>query len=136
MYDSSSIDSNLFLVKHTILQVCQKYLDNAQKAEAMLQLPIQERIRRSVVQYHSPELHPIFVNQINLPKPVVSESKQPNVAWQPDDPSEILQADIEEHNSSALLVAQKSEVKFQFDDFVFPVLNIKNEKYQISLTTA
>ena len=24
MYDSSSIDSNLFLVKHTILQVCRK----------------------------------------------------------------------------------------------------------------
>ena len=109
----------------------EKYLDNAQKAETMLQLPIQERIRRSVVQYHSPELHPIFVNQINPPKPVVSESKQPNVAWQPDDPSEILQADIEEHNSSALLVAQKPEVKFPFDDFVFPVLNIKmkNPKY-------
>ena len=108
-----------------------KYLDNAQKAEAMLQLPIQERIRRSVVQNHSPELHPIFVNQINPPKPMVSESKQPNVAWQPDDPSEILQADIEEHNSSVLLVAQKPEVKFPFDDFVFPVLIIKmkNTKY-------
>ena len=50
-------------------------LKNAESCKQLLRLPIEERIKRAVEQYHSPQLDKIFCNDFISPSTIVPEQK-------------------------------------------------------------
>ena len=102
-------------------------LTNYDSCKQLLTLPLEDRIKRAVAQYHSPELTYIFCKDLKAPATAVPANTEQPLRWIPDDESEIDSKDIREHKAAltATLVPQKPEVKYPHDDFVFPIYNVQ-----------
>lgn len=102
-------------------------LDNYDSCKALLTLPLEDRIKRAVAQYHAPELTSIFCDNNTAPATTVSSNTEQPPRWIPDDSPEIAKKDIEEHKSAKTksLVPLKPEVKYPHDDFVFPIYDVQ-----------
>lgn len=103
-------------------------LSNLESTTFLLSLPAHERRKHAVVQFRSPEIDMVFVNDKKRLEIVGGES---NEIWLPDDASEIDPADIEEHKSLHVgLMPTLPIVKYPYDDFVFPTIpvEIRNEE--------
>ena len=102
-------------------------LDNYDSCKALLTLPLEERIKRAVAQYHSPELTYIFCHNNTAPATTVPSNTEQPPRWIPDDSPEISKKDIEEHKTAKTksLVPIKPEVKYPHDDFVFPIYDVQ-----------
>ncbi len=113
------------LRKHVQFHGQTEMLQNLESCSILLSLPPEERIIRSVIQYHSPHIDPIFC-YFRQVQPYVPEQKSKPELWQPNGLAEIEPSDIQEHhNSKGSLVPLRHEVKYPFDDFVFPIIPIK-----------
>lgn len=102
-------------------------LTNYDSCQQLLTLPLEDRIKRAVAQYHSPELTFIFCSGNTSPATTVSANTEQPARWIPDVESEIDPKDIKEHKAAltATLVPQKPEVKYPHDDFVFPIYDVQ-----------
>ena len=103
-------------------------LKNAESCKQLLRLPIEERIKRAVEQYHSPQLDKIFCNDFISPSTIVPEQKAKTQRWLPTiDDEYIVEADKHEHQfiDTQSLVPTTTEVKYPFDDFIFPTYNVR-----------
>ena len=100
---------------------------NLTSCEQLLSLPLEDRIKRAVLQYHSPELTYIFCDNLKSPSTTIPSNIEQPERWMPDDESEIDPMDIEEHKAAltTTLVPQKPEVKYPHDDFVFPIYDVQ-----------
>lgn len=100
---------------------------NLSSCEQLLTLPLEDRIKRAVPQYHSPKLEAIFCHDQMSPDSVISENNEQPARWQPKDMSHVDSKDIKEHqqSSSGSLVPVKPEVKYPHDDFVFPIYEVQ-----------
>ncbi len=100
---------------------------NLSSCELLLTLPLEDRIKRAVPQYHSPKLEAIFCHDQTSPDSVISENNEQPARWQPKDMSHVDSKDIKEHqqSSSGSLVPVKPEVKYPHDDFIFPIVNVQ-----------
>lgn len=102
-------------------------LTNYESCKQLLTLPLEERIKRAVAQYHSPELTALFCRNNISPATTVPAYSEPPARWIPNDESEIDSMDIKEHKAALTtsLVPQKPEVKYPHDDFVFPIYDVQ-----------
>lgn len=102
-------------------------LDNYDSCEALITLPLEDRIKRAVAQYHAPELTSIFCDNNTAPATTVPSNTEQPPRWIPDDSPEISKKDIEEHKAAKTksLVPLKPEVKYPHDDFVFPIYDVQ-----------
>ena len=103
-------------------------LNNYEYCKQLLMLPLEERIKRAVAQYHSPELTALFCRNNISPATTVSPNREQPARWIPDDESEIDYRDIKEHKESITttsLVPKQPEVKYPHDDFVFPIYDVQ-----------
>ena len=102
-------------------------LTNYDSCQQLLTLPLEDRIKRAVSQYHSPELDYLFCDDKKVQATTVSANREQPSRWMPDDESEIDSKDIKEHqqSSSGSLVPVKPEVKYPHDDFVFPIYDVQ-----------
>ena len=100
---------------------------NLTSCEQLLSLSLEDRIKRAVLQYHSPELTYIFCDNLKSPSTTIPSNIEQPERWMPDDESEIDPMDIKEHKTAKTmtLVPQKPEVKYPHDDFVFPIYDIQ-----------
>ncbi len=100
---------------------------NLTSCEKLLSLPLEDRIKRAVSQYHSPELTYIFFDNLRSQSTTIPSNIEQPERWIPDDESEIDPMDIMEHKTAKTmtLVPQKPEVKYPHDDFVFPIYDIQ-----------
>lgn len=100
---------------------------NLTSCEKLLSLPLEERIKRAVPQYHSPLLDHLFCSDHISPAPYVSANNEQPERWQPKDMSYVAAEDIKEHKAALTtsLVPQKPEVKYPHDDFVFPIYDVQ-----------
>lgn len=100
---------------------------NLTSCEKLLSLPLEERIKRAVPQYHSPLLDHLFCLDHISPAPYVSANNEQPERWQPKDMSYVAAEDIKEHKAALTtsLVPQKPEVKYPHDDFVFPIYDVQ-----------
>ena len=101
--------------------------NNLFSCEQLLTLPLEDRIKRAVSQYHSPKLEAIFCHNQMSPDSVISENNEQPARWQPKDMSHVDSKDIKEHqqSSSSSLMSVKPEVKYPHDDFVFPIYDVQ-----------
>ena len=102
-------------------------LTNYESCKQLLTLPLEERIKRAVAQYHSPALTALFCRNNISPATTVPAYSEPPARWIPDNESEIDPMDIKEHKAvlTTSLVPQKPEVKYPHDDFVFPIFDVQ-----------
>lgn len=102
-------------------------LTNYDSCRLLLTLPLEERIKRAVAQYHSPELTSIFCSNHTSPATTIPANTEQPARWIPDNESDIDHNDIKEHKAVIItdLVPQKPEVKYLHDDFVFPIYDVQ-----------
>lgn len=110
---------------------CTRTLNNLKTCMEILEFPSNERKKRIVVQTYAPELNPVFCNypitgDFKAPATIHSKDTDRNPAlWKPVE-EELAEDDIKERRTdSSLALYQQPQVKYPFDNFVFPYYEVE-----------
>lgn len=102
-----------------------KLLDNLNSCRKLLEYPLEERRKRTVLQHHANNLQPLFCIGNKAPKAFVDVDELRNAeSWQPDNIKEISPLDIEEHKNMRQLESKKSPRNL-YEDFLFYKISVQ-----------
>lgn len=96
-----------------------RLLENLDSCKRLLEFPLEERRKRTILQHHANNLDHLFCSGRKAPEPYVSVEELRNAEpWRPDDINEIDPSDIEEHKNKEVTVTRKTS-RNTYEDFVF-----------------
>ena len=101
-------------------------LKNIEYCKKLLELPLEERRKRVVLQYHSHDLEYIFCTDFKSPQTATDVEDMKNTkSWQPKNMTYIEPSDIEEHKDyDALNSSDKKKININ-EDFIFPSISVE-----------
>ena len=101
-------------------------LNNLESCRRLLGFPFEERRKRVVLQYNSPDLDFVFCIGFKSPQTAIDVEDMKNTKpWQPKDKTYIDSSDIEEHKNFKTLNTLKKKKKNTNEDFVFPSISVE-----------